>query len=281
MPVDPALLAVLLGLAAALCIGASDFSGGMAAKGAGVFGVVTLAQGTGLLLMLALALALGEPALEIDRLAWGVASGVLGGLGVAALYRALAVGLMGLVAPVTGVLSAALPVAFGAFIEGAPGTLKLMGFGLALVGIWFLSRPEKAASAPRGLRLALLAGLAFGVGIVLLGQAGEVGLFWPLTAVRAGGFSIMLGVFLLRREAWLPGRAVLLFVLLTAVLEAAGSVLFLLSRQLGRLDVAAVLLSLYPAGTVLLAMLVLKERLTRMQAAGMLAALLAVPLIAA
>src|SRR5215207_8998997 len=150
------LAAVVFGLASALCWGAGDFSGGLATKRAPVFGVLVIGQAGGLLLLLGLALAWGEPVPSATDLGWGLAAGLAGAVGLASLYHALAVGQMGIVAPLSAVLTAALPALFGAVVEGLPGALKLGGFGLALLAIWLVAGTGRSAGSRDGLGLALL-----------------------------------------------------------------------------------------------------------------------------
>jgi drug/metabolite transporter (DMT)-like permease len=277
---DPGLLAVVLGLAAALTWGAGDFSGGLASRRADVFWVVALSQGVGLVLLAGLALLFGEPVPSAEGLAWGGAAGLAGGAAVAALYRALAIGQMGIAAPVTAVLAAAAPVLYGAVSEGAPGGLQVAGFGAALIGVWLLARPSGESGRPRGLALAIFSGLGIGAFLILLNQAGQAALFWPLVAARVASFTVMLVVVLAGRRPWGPVRGLLPLVLLAGVMDVAGNALYVMATQVGRLDVSAVLSSLYPASTILLAWLLLKERVSRSQGLGIAAALVAIPLIA-
>ncbi|MDQ6694121.1 MAG: DMT family transporter [Chloroflexota bacterium] len=277
------LAAAILGLISAASWGAADFSGGIASKRANAFVVVAASQGAGLVLLVCLALLFGQPVPSVDALLWGGGAGLLGGLGLAALYRALASGQMGVAAPVTAVLSAALPVLFAAIVQGAPGPLQVAGFGAGLLGIWLLSRPAGSGGRPRGLGLALLAGAGFGGFLILIHQAGEAGFLWALASARVASLGLMLVIVLATARRDLPQtwRGLWVPVLLAGILDVGGNAFFVLAAGVGRLDVAAVLSSLYPASTVLLARLVLKERLTRTQAAGIGVALLAIPLIAA
>src|SRR3954469_5640270 len=174
------LTAVIFGLASALCWGAGDFSGGLATKRASVFGVLAIGQAGGLLLLIVLALVWGEPLPSATDLAWGLAAGLAGAVGLASLYRALAIGQMGIVAPLSAVLTAALPALFGALTEGLPGALKLVGFVLALVGIWLVAGTGVSADARDGRGLAVLAGCAFGLFFILVHRAGASAIFWPL-----------------------------------------------------------------------------------------------------
>lgn len=272
--------AVVFGLASALSWGAGDFSGGLATKRAPVFGVLAIGHAVGLVLLIGLALLWAEPLPAIADLGWGLAAGVAGAVGLASLYRALAIGQMGLVAPLSAVLTAALPALFGALTEGLPSTLKLVGFVLALVGIWLVAGTGGSAGARDGLGLAVLAGCGFGVFFILVHRAGANAVFWPLVAARIGSLGLVLPIAFGRRQLLWPDRQLLVPVLLSGALDVAGNAFFVLAAQAGRLDVAAILSSLYPASTVLLAALLLGERLLRVQLIGIVAALAAIALIA-
>jgi drug/metabolite transporter (DMT)-like permease len=271
----------VFGLASALSWGAGDFSGGLATKRAPVLGVLAIGHTVGAVLLIGLALLWAEPLPATADLGWGLAAGVAGAVGLASLYRALAIGQMGLVAPLSAVLTAALPALFGALTEGLPSTLKLAGFGLALVGIWLVAGTGGAAGARQGLGLAVLAGCGFGVFFILVHRAGANAVFWPLVAARFGSLGLVLPLALARRQLLWPDRRLLVPVLLSGALDVAGNAFFILAGQAGRLDVAAILASLYPASTVLLATLLLGERVLRVQQIGIVAALAAIALIAA
>ena len=279
MPLPSAAAPVLFGLASAASFGTADFSGGFATKRAPVFGVLTVSRFCGMVLMLALAWLTHEALPSWRALAWGAAAGFVGGLALPAFYRALAVGKMGIAAPVTSVLAAALPVVVAAFTEGLPRAIQIAGLVLALVALWFISRPE-GKIRPDGLGLAVLAGLGFGTFLVFIGQAGTEGVYWPMSAALATSFVLAVVIVSFQRQS-LPGMGVFPVVLIAGILDTFGNVFFVLATRHGRLDVAAVLSSLYPAVTVLLARAVLKEHVSRIQTAGMFAALVAVPLIAA
>jgi drug/metabolite transporter (DMT)-like permease len=272
--------AVVFGLASALTWGAGDFNGGLAAKRVPVFMVMAIGHAAGLLLLLVLAVVWGERLPAATELGWGLAAGIAGAVGVAALYRALAVGQMGLVAPLSAVLTAALPALFGVLTQGVPGTSKLFGFGLALLAIWLVAGTGTAGGSRDGLGLAVLAGCGFGLFFILVHRAGETAVFWPLVAARVGSLGLVLPLALTRRPFLGPDRRQLIPVLLSGTLDVAGNAFFVLAGQAGRLDVAAILASLYPATTVLLAALLLGERISRVQIAGIVVALLAIALIA-
>ena len=281
---NPELLAVAYGLASAAVWGAGDFSGGFASKRGNVYTVALLSQLVGLVCLLGLAL-LFEKALPPARdLLFGGLAGLVGLVGILALYTGLAQGRMGVVAPTTAVLSASIPVVVGIIIEGFPPIWALVGFGLAVMAVWLLAGGGKADGLQRDeLGLALLAGLGFALFFVFIGQI-ETAVFWPLTAARITSVPL-LAIFLLSRKfhyaRWeRPGHLVLLVIALSGVLDTMGNYFFALATQSGRLDIAAVLASLYPASTVLLARLVLKETLGSRQWVGVGVALVALVLIA-
>jgi drug/metabolite transporter (DMT)-like permease len=273
---------VLYGLAAALTWGVGDFSGGFATRRARVFSVVLLSQTLGIVLLALLAVLTGERPPAPADVAWGAASGIAGLVGIAALYRAMALGQMGIVAPVSGVITAALPVVVGALTQGLPSPANLAGFALAFAGVWLISRSaghEGERTRPAGIGLAVLSGLGFGCFLVLIAQAEHGTVFWPLTAARAGSLAVLVLMFLVRRPSLQVTRSAALPIVLAGTLDSAGNLFFVLASQAGRLDIAGVLSSLYPATTVLLALIILREGLKRWQVAGVICALLSIPLI--
>lgn len=266
-------------LAASLSWGAGDFSGGVATRRAKVLSVVVAAHAIGLVLLIVLALSWSEALPTMLDAVWGSVAGLVGAVGLVSFYQALAVGRMGIVAPITAMLSAAVPVLFGAFFEGLPGPLQIIGFVLALIAVGLISGLGVVRERPKGLGLALLAGFGFGSFLIFISLVSHSAVFWPLAAARLSSFLFILVVALTRRQEVLPNKAVLPVVLLAGALDVAGNAFFVLAAHTGRLDVAAILSSLYPAVTVLLASIILKERVTRLQAVGILVALVAVPLI--
>jgi drug/metabolite transporter (DMT)-like permease len=271
--------AVILGLASAASWGAGDFAGGLASKRSPVLGVLVLGQGTGVTLIVATALLLGEVFPAPATVAWSVAAGASGAVGLAALYRALAVGRMAVVAPVSAVLSATIPVVWSALNEGVPPSSKLAGFVVALAGIWLIARVG-ATNGREGLALAVLAGCGFGAFLVLMDRGAQGGTFWPLAAARATSLALALAAAVASRRPWAPARSAAPLGLLSGALDAGGNAFFILATQVGRLDVAAVLSSMYPASTVLLAAALLRERVGWAQGAGIVAVLAAIALIA-
>lgn len=274
-------------LGSAVCWGVADFSGGLASRKANVYKVVLVAHTTGMALMIALALLRGESMPPMDQMLWGIAAGTAGTIGLVALYRALAVGKMGIVAPITAVLTAVLPMCYGLFSQGLPRTIQLCGFAVAAAGIVLISRPERIAAVegasrvPRGLGLALLASAGFGFFLIFIKFAGTSAVYWPLAAARFPAVILMGIMALLSRGPSGFDRRIIRLALIAGVLDTLGNVTFILANQTGRLDVAAVLSALYPAMTVLLAFIVLKEKVTREQGVGIVAVLASVVMIAA
>jgi drug/metabolite transporter (DMT)-like permease len=278
--IEPGLASVVFGLASAASWGAGDFCGGLATRRTRVYGVVIASQVVGVVMLIALALAFGEALPPIEHLVWGGLGGTAGSIGLIAFYRALAQGRMGVAAPVGGVIGAAVPAILGMFTEGWPGTLRLTGFACALVAVWLIARSKEARVRADGLGLAIVAGLCFGVFFVAIHRASVTVVFWPLVAARLTSLTLLTLYTGITRQPRLPEREHLPLVALVGVLEVGGNGFYALAAHTGRLDVSAVISSLYPAGTVWLAWLILKERLTRMQSIGIVAALAAIALIA-
>ncbi len=275
------LATVIFGLAASLCWGSGDFNGGLASRRSSASSVVIAAYAVGFVLLVALALIWKEPFPTSTDLLWGGLAGLAGAIGLISFYSAMAIGRMGIAAPVSAVLTAALPVLFSTFTEGLPSSFQLAGFVLALLAIGLISRPEQAKGRPEGIGLALLAGCGFGCFFIFISRVNHTATFWPLAAARLSSVLFLLIVVAIRRQEMLPKMRVAPLILLAGILDAIGNAFFVLATHSGRLDVAAVLSSLYPAATVLLAALVLRERVTRVQGIGILLALVAVPLISA
>jgi uncharacterized membrane protein len=237
-----------------------------------------LSHAGGFLLMLALALLTHSPLPSSSNQLWAAVAGLLGGLALAIFYRALSDG-MGLVAPVAAVLGGAIPAAFAMMTEGTPGTLSIAGFLLAGFGIWLLSRPD-GSGHQRGIHMAALAGIGFAGFFICISRTGQSSALWSSVFSRLASL-LLVGTLVLfrgRQRALLRPDATL--ALLAGCLDVSGTALFIRANQTGRLDTAVVLSSLYPALTVLLAWFFLKEQFTRSKTVGIVAALLAVPLIA-
>ena len=276
---DNSFLVAAFALSAAAAWGSGDFSNGLAARRVGPFQTVLISYSVGLVGLLIVALISAEQLPPAADLAWGALAGLSGALGVIFLLRGFAAGRMGIVAPVSAVLGTAIPVIFAALTEGLPRQLQLLGFGLALVAIWLLSHPEGAGDRSNALGMAMLAGVGFGGFFTFLGQVGPSAKFWPLIAGRLASCVLMIVIAIFRRESKLPPLPILGLMALGGALDLGGNLLFLLAIQSGRLDVAAVLGSLYPAVTAILAWLIVKEHIAGVQMIGVVVAILAIVLI--
>jgi drug/metabolite transporter (DMT)-like permease len=267
------------GAACAALWGAGDFCGGLAAKRTGVYAVVVGSQLCGVVALIVLAFTSQETMPPPVNLAGCGAAGVCGAVGLLALYRALAVGRMGMAAPISGVLSAAVPVAAGAVLQGIPGPLTLAGFALALAGVWLVSYTDAGVFQLRALVLPIAAGLGFGLFIVMIGRMSGGAVYWPLVAARVTSLSMLTVVAIVSRQPRLPGARDLPIVAMAGLFDAAGNAFLVLAAHAGRLDVAGVVSSLYPVSTVVLAVVILHERVSRWQLAGLIAAFSAIVLI--
>ncbi|MGC5010943.1 EamA family transporter [Streptosporangium sp. DT93] len=275
--------AVILATACAAVYGTADFLGGLATRRARVFAVVVLSQAAGLLLALALLPVLpGTPTLA--TLAWGSASGISGALAVLLFYRALATGVMSVVAPITATVSAVLPVLFGLGVGERPSSVALGGVVLALLAVLLVSRASSSETSSGGygsILASLAAGAGFGGFFILLAQVPEGGGIWPLIGARVASVAVIGLLALATGRALRPESGAMPLILGAGLLDMAANVLFMLAQQRGMLSLVGVLVSLYPASTLLLARQVLGERLNIVQVVGVGFTLGAVALIAA
>jgi drug/metabolite transporter (DMT)-like permease len=277
----PDLLGMVLGLSTAFFWGSGDFSGGLAARRHHPSHVLVVSLFASIVLLATCAFVWRESFPSLTNLIWASLAAIGNILGLATLYHALAVGHAARVAPLAAVTSASVPVAFAFATMGLPTSTRVVGFLLALVGVWFASTTTSAATSPdvrRGVNFALLSGLSFGVAYILLGQVQPTELFTPLLLARCFVLSMLL-LFILGRKEQIPSIARNPTALIAGFLEGIGTVVYLIATQLTRLDTAAVLASLYPGVTVLLASLILKERVTWRQWSGVGFSLAAVTLI--
>lgn len=278
MPSSPQLQSVIYALAAVCTWGVSDFLGGYTARRFHSFFLAALGHFSGTSLVVILAVANHEAFPPFSHLRWAFAAGACGGVALALFYRALSQGNMGLAAPVSAVIGAAVPTAFGMITEGLPHALPIAGFVLALLGIWLISRPEDG-SQPKGIALAMVAGFGFALFFIFIRQAGSGGAFWLAGASRASSL-VVTGTITLVGRKFSPSYPLGFGLgLLAGCMDVTGTVLFVRASQTGRLDTAVILSSLYPAVTVLLARFLLKEHFTRWKTVGMIAALTAVVMI--
>ena len=267
---------VVFGLASAVAFGLGDFGGGWTSRRAPVLGVSLVVQGIGAALMVGAALGSGERPLEPGPFGLAAIAGVVGVIGIVSLYHGLAVGRMGVVAPVTGVLAASVPVAVGVVLEGAPPPIVGAGIALAFVAVILVSRAPGEHGRRSGIEFGVAAGIGIGAFNVFLGLVPEGHVFWPLAVLKLSAGAVIVVVAIVGRRALRVPRPVVPAAVGVSVADMAGNGLFLLAAQAGELAVASVLSSLYPVTTVLLAATVLKEPISRAHAVGIGIAVLAI-----
>ena len=243
--------------------------------------VVLVMQVVGMLVGLTIAILRGEPVPTGADLGWSIGAGLCGVVGMTALYRGLAAGRMGVVAPTTGVVGVVVPVVAGFVMEGVPSPLTVIGIAIALLAVVLVTRaPGHQTDRPSGIEWALLAGTAIGGFNVCIGQLSGAGQFGPLVVLRGVQTVILLGLIVLWRQPWRLGRGDVGRISVVGVLDMLGNVAFITAAQVGALAVATILSSLYPVTTVLLALTVLHERVTRSHVAGIALTVAAITLIA-
>jgi drug/metabolite transporter (DMT)-like permease len=280
----------LLALGSAVLYGSADFFGGLTARRANTIATVFVSQFVGLILLLLVLPFLPAATVSSRDWIWGFAAGFSGGIGVALLYRALAIGKMAVVAPTTAVIAAMIPVVFAFVLGERLRPLTLIGVALALVAIALVSRParqdddlEPAQSSPRklppGFALAMLSGIAVGIFFLSLARTTMAAGMWPLIATRIAS------IVLFGSIAFATGRTLRMSApaTVTAVtggaLDMAANALYMIAARIGPLSIVVTLASLYPASTVILARVVLGERLSLVQISGIICALGAVLII--
>ncbi len=270
---------ILFGLASAFFWGTCDFSGGLVSRRIGAVRATLAVQALELLPRLLIAWLTDQLRMSLSNWLWCATAGVIGSLGFVALYHALAEGQMSTAAPVAALTSASLPVLVGLWLDGFPSSWMLAGFGIASVAIWFISQTENtdapARFAWKDLGLPFLAGLGLGAYFVLVNQGSQTSIFAPLVA----GTITLLIFAAQQRKLQLPSRSIWPLMTLNTALDIGGSLFYILAGQSGRMDLAALLASLYSGVTVWLAWLVSHEKISSRQWLGILMTLVAIILI--
>jgi drug/metabolite transporter (DMT)-like permease len=275
------IMGILLALAAAVLYGSSDFGGGLASRRLGSLRVSVVGSGAATVLAWATLILVGGPGPSLRAVAWGLASGLAGGAGTLVLYRGLARGQMSVVGPLSAVGAAVVPVAAGVALGERPSLLSVAGVLVALPAIVLVAASGSVrGKLGAGLLDGLAAGLAFGILFIGLAQAGQHAGLWPVASEQTGALLITLAVAVKTREPLrLPLRAAGLPVLVGASGMAA-TLAYFYATHFSMLAIAAVLVSLYPGVTVLLARTLLHERFTPAQRAGLGLCALAIAAIA-
>ncbi|MEM7535955.1 MAG: DMT family transporter [Chloroflexota bacterium] len=285
---NSATLSIVFGLTSAAVWGAGDFSGGVATKRNNVYTVVFGGHLVGLVGFVLLAILTGESwPIGMDFLFGGLA-GLGGMIGVLAFYSSLARSTMGVVAPVTAIVNAIIPLIFAFLLEGLPPLLQMIGILIALLAVWFLAGASGITRANvHEFALPALAGFGFAMFIVMIDRVSVGALYWPLAASRMASLLVVTTIILTGvvrgvaagRGAGMARPTQLWLIALSGILDSGGNAFFALAAQTGRLDIASILTSLYPASTVFLAWLILGERLTNSQKGGVVLTLVALVLI--
>ncbi len=276
----PTLLPIALALAAALLWGASDFGGGLLGRRAPILGVLITTQAVGLLIAASGALIRGEPMLARTDLALTIVAGGLAAVGVGSLYSGLAVGRMGIVAPVTAVLTAVTPALIGIALEGSPSLIVIAGFGLTIVAVIVVALvSDDGSDRPTGIGYAIVGGVTLGLLGAVLSRINLQHVLGPLAIMRGLEIGLFVMFVALRRVPWRMPRSTLPLVVVVGLVDIAGNVAFLTASRIGALSIAAVVSSLYPVVTVILAAAILRERITASHAVGVALAFIAIALI--
>lgn len=275
---------IIYGLLSGLSWGAGDFAGGLVSRKLGAYRAVFYSDLIGLVLILCAAYIFREAPPSTAIIINAVIGGVLGTFGLLMLYSALSQGKMSIAAPVSALFSALIPVLVGLFTQGLPTLFQIFGFGFALAAIWMISQGQATERFRlehlADLRLPLLAGLGFAGYFIFLHRAsnGSDLIFTPMIISRTAGTLIVLFVVLARRSSFVVPRTAWAVVLTNGLLDVSGNTFFILASQTGRLDISAVLSSLYPGSTVILAWIFLKEKISPKQIMGIISALIAIAL---
>jgi drug/metabolite transporter (DMT)-like permease len=280
----------LLAIGSAFFYGAADFTGGLTTRRAGTIPVVLLSQFSGLALLVLLLPLLPPASATRSDFLWGGIAGLAGGVGVALLYRALSIGTMAVVAPTTAVCAVTIPVVYSVLLGERPAPIAIAGIILGVASIVLVSQQRSEAepgngprsgpgSLPAGVGTALISGVAIGFFFLGLAQTGPAAGMWPLVASRSVSVTLFATIAVARHCTLRMPGGVLALVLLAGTIDMLANALYLIAAQQGPLSIVVTLSSLYPASTVLLARLVLHERLNVLQITGVGCALAAVVLI--
>lgn len=275
-------LSYALAVLSSITYGAADFCGGLATKRSSMYSVVVFSQLTGLILVLIALPFLPPSSPSAIDFAWGAASGMAGGIGVALLYRGLAVGVMSVVAPVTAVFAVIIPLFVGLLLGERPRGLAMIGVVLAIVAIVLVSQSdhvEEGRAVTSGVMIAVASGIAIGIFLVFLQRTGPSAGLWPLVAARAVSIVFFTIAGMMARQTLMPRRESMPIVIGGGALDMLANILYLLAVRQGMLSIVATLTSLYPASTIILARIVLHERLRFVQLTGVLCAAVAIVMI--
>ena len=276
------MLPIILGLASALSWGTGDFAGGLASRKVGPYRAVMFAEAIGLGAILIVLPFFPEAFPDMPSILWSIGAGIVGTVGLLAFFEAMRRGRLSVVAPLSALLGAVVPVVVGSFVDGLPQPSVFSGVALALLSIFLISReevPEDEKKAEPYLHIPLLSGVAFGFYFVLMHEASRDFFWGPLVVARSTGMLSIVIFLLLKRGSFRVPSGSWGLLTINGIFDVGGNAFYILAGQAGRMDVSAVLGSLYPGMTVFLAWLILKEKLQITQWIGILLALIAIILM--
>jgi uncharacterized membrane protein len=274
---------VAFAVLSAITYGAADFLGGVASKRHRPIAVVAVSQMVGLVLLLVLLPILGPDRYRLIDFGWGAAAGVVGGAGLIFFYRGLSTGRMSVVAPLSAVMTALVPLTFGLLIGERPSTLATVGVVAAIPAIALITREtidEEGESRSTGALDGFIAGIGFGAFFILISRTDPGSGLWPLVGARAASIPFVLLLAAGFRQPIRPLRELDAIVAWAGVLDIAANGLYLFAVRAGLVSLASVVTSLYPASTIILARIVLKEHMTATRVLGIVLALAGIALIA-
>jgi drug/metabolite transporter (DMT)-like permease len=279
------MVTVVFGISTAICWGICDFIGGSQSRRVGAYGMTLGTFCCGLLFMFPAAIVLSEAPMNWSGWLWCMLAGAFDAIGILLLYLSMTMSRLSLAAPVSAITAATLPVLFGILTQGMPKPAVFMGLLLALAAVWMVSQEHNTEPGERiklaELKLPLLSGSCLGIFLIMMHVGSSHAMLWPMVAVRSGGVATLLLALFTPLKARVRPTAALpwMIIALNALLDIIGNGSYILAGQAGRVDVAAVLSSLYPGATVFMAWLLLKERVSSVQLAGIMTALGAIVLL--
>jgi drug/metabolite transporter (DMT)-like permease len=274
-------MAALLALISSIGWGSADFLGGLASRRVGALRTLFISYPAGVVIIIPVALWVIPGQLSVEVFRWGVAAGLIGAVSMVLLYAALARGPMGVVSPLTAVMSAAIPLTVGIVRGETLGALAWLGVGIAVIAVILITRERgrHLRASPAAVILAVGSGVAIGGYLTILGLAPADSGIWAASLGRVVSSALVMGAALLLVRPVLTAGYPWLFAIVAGSMDALANGIFQIAAQQGELGIVAVIASLYPAATVVLARVVLREKMSRVQASGVIAALAAAALL--
>ena len=278
------MITIILSLFAAFSWGVADFAGGFASRKTGAYRTVFYAAIIGILALFLAVVIVGETLPTDNTWFFAIIAGAFGTTGVLLLYYSMSVGLMSITPPVSALLAAALPIIVTMFREGMPKFTTILGFVFGLFAVWMISQGEggmkNIITHLFDLKLPVLAGIGFGGYYIFIHEASMTSTYWPIIIARTSGLLLVTLIMIIRHDSWrVQDGSSWGWMAISGVLDVSGLAFFVVASQSGRLDVVAVLGSLFPGITVLAAWLFLKEKVSRNQWVGIFSALIAIILM--